>query len=351
MALVMLIAAALVLVGRKFGVSGRVLGGLVALLFAPILLIQLTLPDGHPLREATGGSFSSWMILLGVVGLLTAYMMVLRRLKHRAAPVPKSDAATGFSSSELDRYARHIVLREIGGPGQQRLKAANVLVIGAGGLGSPALMYLAAAGVGTIGVIDDDIVSLSNLQRQVLHSDDRIDMPKVFSAKIGLNALNPQIEIRPFNRRLTEEIAADLFAEFDLVLDGSDNFDTRYLVNRTCVALGIPLVSAAISQWEGQISLYHPAAEAPCFACIFPKAPAEGLAPTCAEGGVMGALPGVMGAMMASEAIKHITGAGATLQGAMVIYDALYGESRRMKLQRDDACVVCGNLQARNITK
>ncbi|NHX27223.1 molybdopterin-synthase adenylyltransferase MoeB, partial [Escherichia coli] len=247
-----------------------------------------------------------------------------------------------FSEAELERYARHIVLREVGGPGQKALKNARVLVIGAGGLGSPALLYLAAAGVGTIGVVDDDVVDASNLQRPIIHSDAKIGVPKVFSAEDSLRALNPFVTVHPYHRRLSEEDARELFADYDLILDGTDNFDTRYMVNRVAVALGKPLISAAITQWEGQISLYHPAGGAPCYQCIFPQAPAPGLAPPCAEAGVMGALPGVVGSMMAVEAIKDITGAGQSLRGRLQIYDALYAENRQVRLKPDPACPVCG---------
>ena len=248
-----------------------------------------------------------------------------------------------FSDTELNRYARHIVLRELGGPGQKKLKQARVLVIGAGGLGAPALQYLAAAGVGTIGVIDDDEVENANLQRQVIHRDQDIGMPKVFSAEAAMQAQNPYVEVRPFHRRLTADIAADLFADFDLILDGTDNFETRYLVNETAVKLGKPLISGALSQWEGQLSLFHPKSGGPCYQCIFPEAPAEGLAPSCAQAGVIGPLPGVVGAMMAVEAIKALTGAGATLQGEMLIYDGLYGESRKIRLSPRQDCPVCGS--------
>ncbi len=246
-----------------------------------------------------------------------------------------------FSPEELDRYARHIVLREIGGPGQQKLKAARVLVVGAGGLGSPALLYLAAAGVGTLGIIDDDTVSLSNLQRQVLHATESVGKLKTESAAETLARINPHVTVEPHATRLTEENAA-LIADYDLVLDGSDSFETRYLVNETCVKTGTPLIAAAMSQWEGQISLYDPGHGTPCYACVFPRAPAPGLAPSCAEAGIMGALAGVMGSMMAGEAIKHITGAGETLRGQMLIHDALYGESRKLTLKRQPDCPVCG---------
>ncbi len=245
---------------------------------------------------------------------------------------------------EIERYARHIVLREIGGPGQQKLRNARVLVIGAGGLGSPVLMYLAAAGVGTLGIVDDDTVSLSNLQRQVLHSTENVGIPKTDSAAQAIAAINPHVATDLHGIRLSGENAAGLVEPYDLILDGSDNFDTRYLVNRTCVALGKPLISAAMSQWEGQISLYDPANGSPCYECVFPERPAAGLAPSCAEAGVMGALAGIMGSMMAGEAIKHITGAGETLRNKMLIFDALYGDCRKMGLQKRQDCPVCGNL-------
>lgn len=247
-----------------------------------------------------------------------------------------------FSPEELERYARHILLREVGGPGQQKLKAATVTVIGAGGLGSPALLYLAAAGVGRLRVIDDDVVSLSNLQRQVLHATDRIGQPKTDSAVTGLGAVNPHVTVEALPERMGPDNAARLLGGADLILDGSDSFDTRSLANRVAAELGIPLVSGAISQWEGQLSLFDPANGTPCYACVFPDPPAPGQAPSCAEAGVMGALPGVIGAMMAGEAIKHITGAGRTLRGEMLIHDALWGETRKIRLKRRKGCAVCG---------
>ena len=338
---VLLIAAALVAFGLVLRLPGRLIGAMLAVLWAGAVLAHLTLPAGHALTRALGGDARAWGALgLGVVVVL-AYRAGLGRLKARAK-VPEPAPAGGFSEAELDRYARHIVLREVGGMGQRRLKEAKVLVVGAGGLGSPALLYLAAAGVGTIGVIDDDTVSNSNLQRQVIHTDARIGMPKVFSAEAAMMALNPHIAVRPYNRRLGEAEAPALFADYDLILDGSDNFDTRYMVNAAAVAAKKPLISAAITQWEGQISLYDPARGAPCYACIFPERPADGLAPACAVAGVMGALPGVVGAMMAVEAIKEITGAGEGLRGRLLIYDALYGESRQIGLKRSPSCPVCG---------
>ena len=338
-------AVALVLLGRVVGLPWRGIWAMLALLWAGVTLAHLTLPGGHPLLATTGGDWRGWLALGLLAALVLGYRAGVGALRRRAgarAEAPPPEASGGFSAAELDRYARHIVLREVGGPGQMKLKSARVLVVGAGGLGSPSLLYLAAAGVGTIGVIDDDTVSNSNLQRQVIHADDRLGMAKVFSAQAAIGALNPHVTVRPYNRRLTAGDAAALFADYDLVLDGSDNFATRYLVNAAAVAAGRPLISAAITQWEGQISLYDPAGGAPCYACIFPDAPAEGLAPSCAEAGVMGALPGVVGAMMAVEAIKEITGAGKSLRGRMMIYDALWGESRQITLRRRADCPVCG---------
>jgi molybdopterin-synthase adenylyltransferase len=247
-----------------------------------------------------------------------------------------------LAADELERYARHIVLREIGGAGQQRLRAARVFMVGAGGLGSPALLYLAAAGVGQIAVVDDDTVSLSNLQRQVIHSTEAIGAPKIDSAARTVAGINPHVAVTGHRLRLSPENADELMAQADLVLDGSDNFATRYLVNAACVCAGIPLIAAAMSQWEGQISLYHPAAGTPCYACVFPEPPAAGLAPTCAEAGIIGALPGVMGSMMAVEAIKWIARAGTGLGGRMLIYDALDAEVRTLRIARRPDCAVCG---------
>ncbi|AXI49011.1 molybdopterin biosynthesis protein [Sulfitobacter sp. SK012] len=317
---------------------------MLGVLLVAAIGIQLVFPDGHPLRAVTGGEAALWLIVLGAAAVVWVYKIILKRLKAQAVQddVPVVAQNGSFSDTELNRYARHIVLREVGGAGQKALKNAKVLVIGAGGLGAPALQYLAAAGVGTIGVIDDDTVENANLQRQVIHKDASIGTPKVFSAEAEMLAQNPFVTIKPYNRRLTEEIAPDLFADFDVVLDGTDNFDTRYLVNRTAVSAGIPLISGALSQWEGQLSVFDPARDAPCYSCVFPTPPAAHLAPSCAEAGVIGPLPGVVGAMMAVEAVKLVTGAGTALRGQMVIYDALYGESRQIKLKRRPDCAVCG---------
>jgi molybdopterin/thiamine biosynthesis adenylyltransferase len=283
------------------------------------------------------------LVFLAAIG--TAYLFFLRRVKSRVtravapAAIPQAGA---FSEAELNRYARHIILREIGGPGQRKLKDAKVLVVGAGGLGSPALLYLAASGVGTLGVVDDDKVESSNLQRQVIHTEDRVGMPKVHSATEAIAALNPHVTVRPYSRRLDETIAAELIADYDIVLDGSDNFDTRYLVNRACVKAGKPLVAGAITQWEGQLSVWDPAHGAPCYECVFPNRPAPGMVPTCAEAGVAAPLPGVLGTMMAMEVLKLITGAGEPLRGRMLIHDALYAETRVIGVQKRADCPVCG---------
>ncbi len=339
----LILAAGLWGLGHYLKVPSSARWTMIGLLYVAVLAVQIVSPVGHPLRDAIGGSPGEWIVLGGLAGLVWLYSEGLRRVKQRvrAENPPAAAPKDRLGSGELDRYARHIMLREIGGPGQTRLKQAKVLVIGAGGLGSPALQYLAAAGVGTVGVIDDDAVEITNLQRQVIHSDARIGMPKVFSAEAAMTAQNPYVGVRPYHRRLTEEIAGELFADYDLILDGTDNFETRYLANRAAFATGRPLVAAALSQWEGQISTYAPRDGTPCYQCVFPEAPAPGLAPTCAEAGVLGPLPGVVGAMMAVEAVKEITGAGEGLRGRMLIYDALHGESRMIALKRRPDCPVC----------
>ncbi|MGZ2256093.1 HesA/MoeB/ThiF family protein [Roseobacter sp. A03A-229] len=345
MLLVLIMAAALWGIGALMGAPRATRLTMIGALYLGVLIIQVTLPDGNALRLATGESPALWLILGGFVLLILGYRRGLRILQSRADDAQTADrepiSKPGFSETELNRYARHIVLREIGGAGQKRLKEAKVLVIGAGGLGAPALQYLAAAGVGTIGVIDDDTVENANLQRQVIHKDQAIGTPKVFSAQAEMIAQNPHVIVRPYHRRLTEEIAEDLFSDYDLILDGTDNFETRYLANRVAVAQGKPLISGALSQWEGQLSVFDPAYGAPCYQCIFPEAPAPELAPTCAEAGVLGPLPGVIGAMMATEALKVTTDAGTVLRGQMVIYDALYGESRTIKIAPRADCPIC----------
>ena len=342
----LVIAAALWGFGHLIGAPRPARLLMIGLLYVAILAVTVAFPADHPLQALAGGTTGEWLVLGGLGAAVWGYGRGLRLLRARVRPenLPgqSEQQARSNSQTEIERYARHIVLREIGGQGQKRLRAARVLVVGAGGLGSPALQYLAAAGVGTIGVIDDDVVANSNLQRQVIHTDDRIGMPKVFSAQAAMEAQNPFVTVRPYNRKLTPEIAEELFRDYDLILDGTDGDETRYEVNRAAVAAGRPLIGAALSQWEGQISTYAPKDGGPCYQCVFPKANAPGLAPTCAEGGVLGPLPGVVGAMMAVEAIKEIAGAGQGLKGRMMIYDALWGETRVIALKRRPDCPVCG---------
>jgi len=270
----------------------------ILLLWLGVVTLHLILPEGHVLRMSLGETAAPYLMLGALALGVLAYRAMLKRLRAKAQAKSTPQAPGRFTPTELDRYARHIVLHEIGGSGQKKLKNASVMVIGAGGLGAPVLSYLAAGGVGTIGVIDDDIVANSNLQRQVLFRDDMIGMPKVFAAQKALEAQNPYVVVKPYNRRLEADIATELFKDYDLIIDGSDNFSTRYMVNQAATEGGVPLLSGAISQWEGQLSLFHPASGAPCYACVFPKAPAAGLAPSCAEAGVIGALPGIVGSMI-----------------------------------------------------
>ncbi len=337
MMLVLILCVALWLLGAVMGTPSGQRCAVIGAVWVLSLIGDFVLPQGHPL----GGDARVWVVVSVVAAGVVLYAALLKRLKSQVMTEVPMDNKAAFQPAELARYARHIMLREIGGPGQKSLKSAKVLVVGAGGLGSPSLMYLAAAGVGVIGVIDDDEVDASNLQRQIIHTDQRIGEPKVKSAMEAMTALNPFVEVRPYQRRLTEE-SAEIIEEYDLILDGSDNFDTRYLVNRVAAKAGKPLISAAITQWEGQISLYDPAHGTPCYECIFPHRPAPGMVPTCAEAGVAAPLPGVVGAMMAMEAVKHICGAGQGLGGRLMIYDALYAEVRVIGIKRRDDCAVCG---------
>ena len=346
MLLVLALLAALWILGwvMKTPRSQRVILSLVVL--SAVILAHLVLPADTPIRQATGGSATPWLFLICVAALIWGYTRLLTALRSRARAPQTLPPSAPFSEAELSRYARHMILREIGGPGQRALKEARVLVVGAGGLGAPACLYLAGAGVGTIGVIDDDTVETTNLQRQIIHRDADVSTPKTRSAARAMAALNPHISVRPYQRRLTPQIAAELFADYDLILDGTDNFDTRYLVNATCVALGKPLIAAALTQWEGQISTYDPAQGAPCYACVFPSAPSAELAPSCAEAGVAGPLPGILGSMMALEAVKLITGAGTSLRGRLAIHDGLHGENRTLKVARRPDCPTCSHVTA-----
>lgn len=258
------------------------------------------------------------------------------------APIKLTDA-------QLDRYARHILLREIGGPGQRKLLESRVLIIGAGGLGSPTALYLAAAGVGTLGIVDNDVVSLSNLQRQILYRTEDVGASKVDVARAALGHLNPDVHVNAHHTRLTEENARLLIAEYDLVADGCDNFDTRFTVADACLALKKPLVSAAVGRFEAQLSTFKPHAHGPdgeaypCYRCLVPEAPPPGSAPACSEVGIIGALTGVVGSLQALEVIKELTGAGEGLAGKLLIYDALQTSFRTIRLRKDPECPGCGS--------
>ena len=245
-----------------------------------------------------------------------------------------------------ERYSRHILIPEVGEAGQLKLLASRVLLVGAGGLGSPAAFYLAAAGVGTIGLVDDDVVDRSNLQRQILHTDDRVGTPKVTSARDTLLALNPDVDVRIHETRLDRYNVEDIFAGYDLVIDGTDNFQTRYLVNDACVKLRLPNVHGSIFRFEGQVSVFwpgHPDTPGPCYRCLYPEPPPPELAPSCAEAGVLGVLPGVIGTLEAVEAIKLLLGRGTPLIGRLLHYDALASSFRTLRVERDPSCRYCGD--------
>ncbi len=240
------------------------------------------------------------------------------------------------------RYSRHTLLPEVGVAGQQKLLASKVVCIGAGGLGSPSSMYLAAAGIGTLGMIDDDIVDASNLQRQILHGTDRLATAKVDSAERTLKNLNPDVRVEKHRARITSENAIDLLGRYDVIIDGADNFATRYLVNDVALRLGKPVVHASIFRFEGQLTVF-PANGSPCYRCLYPQPPPPEDAPSCAEGGVLGVLPGIMGVLQATEAIKLVLGLGETLAGRLLVYDALRTKFRELKLRRDPKCPTCGD--------
>jgi len=251
-----------------------------------------------------------------------------------------TDPAT-LSHPEILRYSRHLLLPEVGVDGQRKLKQARVLLVGAGGLGSPASLYLAAAGVGTIGLVEFDLVDSTNLQRQIVHGTSTVGQPKLASAEARLKDLNPFVKVEGFDTRLTSENALEILREFDVVVDGTDNFPTRYLVNDACVLLGKPNVYGSIFRFEGQASVFS-AAEGPCYRCLYSEPPPPGLVPSCAEGGVLGVLPGIIGSIQALETIKLILGAGDSLIGRLVLFDALRLRFRELKLRKDPECPICG---------
>ena len=266
------------------------------------------------------------------------------------AGTPAAEARTGLhperalpelTNEEIKRYSRHLIMPEVGVEAQKKLKASKVLCIGAGGLGSPAAMYLAAAGVGTLGIVDFDTVDFSNLQRQILHGTPDVGRSKLASARDRLNAINPNVKIETYETALTSANALELFAPYDVILDGTDNFPTRYLVNDACVLLGKPNAYGSIFRFEGQASVFA-TKDGPCYRCLYPEPPPPGLVPSCAEGGVLGVLPGIIGVIQATETIKLIIGVGEPLVGRFMIYDALKMKFRELKLRKDPDCPVCG---------
>lgn len=250
---------------------------------------------------------------------------------------------TDFTESQIQRYSRHILLPEIGGIGQEKLLAARVLVVGAGGLGSPLILYLAAAGVGTIGIIDHDTVDLSNLQRQIIHTTDRIGVSKVESVAQTVDALNPDVKIEAHRDRLTADNALALVSAYDVIADGSDNFATRFLLNDACFFAKKPLVSAAILRFDGQLATWKPHAGGPCYRCLFPAPVADDDTPTCAQAGVLGSVAGTLGTLQATEVVKEILGLGQSAAGWLLIYDALDLQFRRVKVKPDPHCALCGS--------
>ncbi|MDQ3266408.1 MAG: molybdopterin-synthase adenylyltransferase MoeB [Myxococcota bacterium] len=260
-----------------------------------------------------------------------------RRWSDAAHPVEKPRV---LSPAQKERYRRHLTIPEVGEVGQQKLLDAKVLLLGAGGLGSPAALYLAAAGVGTLGIVDSDVVDLSNLQRQVLHTLKREGMPKTQSAQEAIAALNPDVEVIPFQERLTSQNVLRILEGFDLVLDGGDNFPTRYLLNDACVMLGKPNIHGSIYRFEGQVTTFVPG-QGPCYRCLYPHPPPPGMAPSCAEAGVLGVLPGIIGLLQANEALKLILGVGTPLVGRLLTFEAQATRFQELKLRRDPGCGVC----------
>jgi adenylyltransferase/sulfurtransferase len=252
-----------------------------------------------------------------------------------------STPALQLSKDEILRYSRHLIMPEVGMGGQLKLKNAKVLCIGAGGLGSPLVLYLAAAGVGRLGIVDFDVVDFTNLQRQVMHGTADVGKPKLDSAQESVREINPNVEVVGYRTRLTSENALDLLVDFDIIVDGTDNFPTRYLVNDACVLLGKPNVYGSIFRFEGQVSVFD-ARQGPCYRCLYPEPPPPGLVPSCAEGGVLGVLPGIVGCIQAMEAIKLILGQGQPLIGRLLVFDALSMKFRELMLRKNPECPVCG---------
>jgi len=262
-------------------------------------------------------------------------------METRKPLVQSPNGAVDLSNEEIARYSRHLIMPEVALDGQKKLKQARVLTIGAGGLGAPLAMYLAAAGVGTLGIVDFDVVDESNLQRQIIHGTSDVGRPKMESARDRIKDINPNVNVEGFEEPLTSENALDIFKDYDIIVDGTDNFPTRYLVNDACVLLGKPNVYGSIFRFEGQASVFY-AKEGPCYRCLYPEPPPPGLVPSCAEGGVLGILPGAVGTIQATETVKLILGIGDPLIGRLLLYDALGMSFRQMKLRKDPNCPVCG---------
>jgi len=246
-----------------------------------------------------------------------------------------------FTEEQIERYSRHIILPEVGGVGQQKLLDARVFCLGAGGLGSPALMYLAAAGVGTLGVADGDVVDMSNLQRQIIHNMDTVGVAKVESARRTIENMNPDVRVNIYNKRLTVENIREIIRDYDIILDGSDNFPTRFLMNDACYFEKKTLISGSMFRFDGQVTTFKSQEGLPCYRCLYPEPPPEGMVPSCQEAGVLGALPGVVGVLQATEAIKEILGIGDSLAGHLMIYDALSMNFKKVKVRKDPECPIC----------
>jgi molybdopterin/thiamine biosynthesis adenylyltransferase/rhodanese-related sulfurtransferase len=262
-------------------------------------------------------------------------------MQTRQPLIQSSNGSAELSNEEIARYSRHLIMPEVALDGQKKLKQARVLTVGAGGLGSPLALYLAAAGVGTLGIVDFDVVDESNLQRQIIHGTSDVGRPKMESARDRIADINPNVHVEAYEDALTSENALDVFKDFDVIVDGTDNFPTRYLVNDACVLLGKPNVYGSIFRFEGQASVFY-AKEGPCYRCLYPEPPPPGLVPSCAEGGVLGILPGAIGTIQATETAKLILGIGEPLIGRLLLYDALGMRFREMKLRKDPSCPVCG---------
>ncbi|MDQ6951678.1 MAG: molybdopterin-synthase adenylyltransferase MoeB [Mariprofundales bacterium] len=249
-----------------------------------------------------------------------------------------------FTEEQIERYSRHIILPEVGAEGQSKLLESKVFMIGAGGLGSPVAYYLAAAGVGTIGIADADVVDMSNLQRQIIHNQDRVGMPKVESARETIQALNPDVQVNTYNYRIDADNVREIIRDYDLIIDGCDNFPTRFLVNDACFFEHKTLISGAMFRFEGQVATFKPHAdkEGPCYRCLYPEPPPNGLVPSCSEAGILGALAGAVGTIQAVEAVKELLGIGDSLSGRLMIFDALRMEWKKLKLRQDPGCPLCG---------